>query len=111
MDILVKDLKAAEANSTQIAQAEEAKKRVDSFITWTVRDVNRIISSGARTLVDPQVQSALGTSQNLNEFNKQVSPRASKDYATEADAEKAFKAGTLKSGEKVTIGGVSGTWE
>ena len=111
MDILVKDLKAAEANSTQIAQAEEAKKRVDSFITWTVRDVNRIISSGARTLVDPQVQNALGTSQNLNEFNKQVGPRVSKDYATEADAEKAFKAGTLKSGEKVNIGGVFGTWE
>jgi hypothetical protein len=111
MDILVKDLKAAEANSTQIAQAEEAKKRVDSFITWTVRDVNRIISSGARTLVDPQVQSALGTSQNLNEFNKQVGPRVSKNYATEADAEKAFKAGTLKSGEKVNIGGVFGTWE
>jgi len=111
MDILVKDLKAAEANSTQIAQAEEAKKRVDSFITWTVRDVNRIITSGARSLVDPQVQSALGTSQNLNEFNKQVSPRASKNYATEADAEKAFKAGTLKSGDKVNIGGVSGTWE
>jgi hypothetical protein len=111
MDILVKDLKAAEANSTQIAQAEEAKKRVDSFITWTVRDVNRIISSGSRTLVDPKVQSALGTSQNLNEFNKQVGPRASKNYATEADAEKAFKAGTLKSGEKVTIGGVSGIWE
>jgi hypothetical protein len=111
MDILVKDLKAAEANSTQIAQAEEAKKRVDSFITWTVRDVNRIISSGSRTLVDPKVQSALGTSQNLNEFNKQVGPRASKNYATEADAEKAFKDGTLKSGEKVTIGGVSGTWE
>ena len=111
MDILVKDLKAAEANSTQIAQAEEAKKRVDSFITWTVRDVNRIISSGARTLVDPKVQSALGTSQNLNEFNKQVGSRVSKDYATEADAEKAFKAGTLKSGDKVNIGGVSGTWE
>jgi len=111
MDILVKDLKAAEANSVQIAQAEEAKDRVNNIITWTVRDVNRIISSGKSTLIDPKVQDAMGTSQNLSNFNKQIKPSVSKQYATEADAEKAFQAGTLKSGEKVNIGGVVGTWE
>lgn len=111
MDILVKDLKAAEANPVQIAQAEEAKKRVDNFVTWTVRDVNRIITSGGRTLIDPKVQDAMGTSENLTDFNKQVKPSVLKQYATEAEAEAAFKAGTLKAGEKVNIGGVSGTWE
>ena len=111
MDILVKDLKAAEANSVQIAQAEEAKERVNNIITWTVRDVNRIISSGKSTLIDPKVRDAMGTSQTLSDFNKQVKPGVSKQYPTEADAEKAFKAGTLKAGEKVNIGGVSGTWE
>lgn len=32
-------------------------------------------------------------------------------FATEAEAEAAAKAGTLKSGTKITIGGVSGTWQ
>jgi len=111
MDVLVKDLKAAGATSEQINQAEEDRERVNNLITWTVQDVNRIITSGGRTLIDPQVQAAMGTSQNLNDFNKQIKPSVSKQYATEADAEKAFQAGTLKSGEKVNIGGVVGTWE
>jgi predicted transcriptional regulator len=111
MDILVKDLKAAQANSTQIAQAEEAKKRVDSLITWTVRDVNRILASGKSTLVDQKVQDAMESSKNLGELNKQVKPSSAKQYATEADADKAFKEGTLKSGDKVIINGQSGTWE
>jgi predicted transcriptional regulator len=111
MDILVKDLKAAQANSTQIAQAEEAKKRVDSLITWTVRDVNRIISSGKSTLVDQKVQDAMESSKTLGELNKQVKPSSAKQFATEADADKAFKEGTLKSGDKVIINGQSGTWE
>jgi hypothetical protein len=111
MDILVKDLKAAEANPVQISQAEAAKDRVDNMITWTVRDVNRIISSGKSALIDSKVQDATRTSQTLSDFNKQVKPGVSKQYATEADAEAAFKAGTLKAGEKVNIGGVSGTWE
>lgn len=34
-----------------------------------------------------------------------------KSYATEAEAEAAFKAGKLKRGDRVTINGVSGTWK
>lgn len=34
-----------------------------------------------------------------------------KAFATEADAEAAFKAGKIKRGDRVTIGGVSGRWE
>lgn len=36
---------------------------------------------------------------------------ARKSFPTEAAAEAAFKAGKLKAGERVTIGGVSGTWK
>ena len=36
---------------------------------------------------------------------------AGKSYPTEAAAEAAFKAGKLKVGDRVTIGGVSGTWK
>lgn len=38
-------------------------------------------------------------------------PAAPKTFATEAQAEAAFKAGKLKAGDRVTIGGVSGTWK
>jgi len=36
---------------------------------------------------------------------------AGKAFATEAEAEAAFKAGKIKRGDRVTIGGVSGRWE
>lgn len=36
---------------------------------------------------------------------------AGKSYATEAEANAAFKAGKLNRGDRVTIGGVSGTWK
>lgn len=48
-------------------------------------------------------------------IEKPETPAASagpgKSYPTEAAAEAAFKAGKLKAGERVTIGGVSGTWK
>lgn len=43
---------------------------------------------------------------------RQKAPEAGgKVFKTEADAEAAFKAGKIKRGDRITIGGVSGTWE
>lgn len=39
------------------------------------------------------------------------SPGTPKTFANEAEAEAAFKAGKIKRGDRVTIGGVSGRWE
>jgi hypothetical protein len=38
-------------------------------------------------------------------------PGAGGSFASEADAEAAFKAGKLKVGDKITVNGVSGTWQ
>ena len=40
-----------------------------------------------------------------------VVPGTPKSYATEADAEAAFKKGKLKKGDRIVINGVSGVWE
>jgi len=79
-------------------QAETAAKlveRIEKAIPYTTTDVVKAATQGRAT---------------LGERAEEVT-RPSKTYATEADAEAAFKAGTLKSGEKVIIGGQRGTWE
>ena len=81
MEILVKDLKAAGGTPEQIGQAEAAKKDVGGVINWTVQDINRILSSGGRTLVDPGVQGALSKSQNLNQLNKELKAKPTKAKA------------------------------
>jgi hypothetical protein len=60
-----------------------------------------------------------GFKEYLNEQEKgtRVSPSAkpeitqSNSFSSEADAQKAFNSGTLKTGQKVTINGVKGTWQ
>jgi hypothetical protein len=79
-------------------QAETATKlveRIEKAIPYTTTEVVRAATQGRTTLGEKAEESV----------------RPSKTYATEADAEAAFKAGNLKSGEKVTIGGQRGTWE
>jgi hypothetical protein len=47
-------------------------------------------------------------------FNLPERPQAPSEpaaFATEAEAEAAFKAGRIKKGDRITIGGVSGRWE
>ena len=72
MEILVKDLKAAGGTAEQIGQAESAKSDVGKVIRWSVQDINRILTAGGRTLVDPGVQGAMQKSENLNQLNKEL---------------------------------------
>lgn len=72
MEILVKDLKASGGTPEQIAQAEAARDRVNSTITWNVKNINDILAKGGRRLVDPQVQQSIDTSTNLREFERGV---------------------------------------
>jgi hypothetical protein len=79
-------------------QAETALKlveRIEAAIPFTTIDVVRAANSGKQT---------------IGQATETV-VRGGKSYKSEAEAEAAFKAGTLKAGEKVNIGGVSGTWE
>lgn len=79
-------------------QADTALKlveRIEAAIPFTTIDVVRAANSGKQT-IGQATEGAV---------------RGGKSYKSEAEAEAAFKAGTLKAGEKVNIGGVSGTWE
>ena len=79
-------------------QAETATKlveRIEKAIPYTTTEVVRAATQG-RTTLGEKAEEAV---------------RPAKTYASEADAEAAFKSGNLKSGEKVIIGGQRGTWE
>lgn len=55
------------------------------------------------------------TGREKRKIEKPSRPKApetgGKQFKSEADAEAAFKAGKIKRGDRITIGGVSGTWE
>jgi len=79
-------------------QAETASKlveRIEKAIPFTTIDVVKAANSGKQTIGQAT----------------EAAVRGGKSYKSEAEAEAAFKAKTLKSGEKVIIGGVPGTWE
>ena len=79
----------------QRATAEQLVKRIQDAIPFTTVDVVKAHNQGRKTIGEA-TQSVV---------------QPGKKYATEAEAEAAFNAGTLKSGEKVNIGGKTGTWE
>jgi hypothetical protein len=79
-------------------QAEVAAKlveRIEKAIPYSTVDVVKAATQGKTTLGEKAEEAV----------------RPPKAYATEAEADAAFKAGTLKPGEKVIIGGQRGTWE
>ena len=79
-------------------QAEVAAKlveRIEKAIPYTTVDVVKAATQGKTTLGEKAEEAV----------------KPPKTYSSEADAEAAFKAGSLKSGEKVIIGGQRGTWE
>ena len=79
-------------------QAETARKlveRIEAAIPYTTLDVVKAAGGGRQTIGEVTESKVKG----------------GKSYKTEAEAESAFKSGTLKTGEKVIINGVSGTWE
>jgi len=81
----------------QAGTAKALVKRIESAIPYTTDEV---------------VKSAYGGKgkQTMGEAGAEVA-RPSKSYSSEAEANKAFEAGTLKTGDKIIINGVRGTWE
>ena len=77
MEILEKDLKAAGATEEQIKQAIAARKEVESVISWTVKDVNRILSKDGARLVDDRTRDLMKNSQTLGEFNSELRKKPS----------------------------------
>jgi hypothetical protein len=77
MEILEKDLKAAGATDEQIKQAIEARREVENVISWTVKDVNRILSKDGARLVDDRTRDLMKNSQTLGEFNSELRKKPS----------------------------------
>jgi hypothetical protein len=77
MEILEKDLKAAGATDEQIKQAIAARKEVENVISWTVKDVNRILSKDGARLVDDRTRDLMKNSQTLGEFNSELRKKPS----------------------------------
>jgi hypothetical protein len=77
MEILEKDLKAAGATEEQIKQAIAARKEVEDVISWTVKDVNRILSKDGARLVDDRTRDLMKNSQTLGEFNSELRKKPS----------------------------------
>jgi hypothetical protein len=77
MEILEKDLKAAGASDEQIKQAIEARKAVEDVVSWSVKDVNRILSKDGSRLVDDRTRDLMKNSQTLGEFNSELRKKSS----------------------------------
>jgi len=79
----------------QRATAEKLVERIEEAIPFKTIDVVTAHNKGRRTIGEATTDVA----------------RPAKTFANEAEAEAAFNAGTLKSGERVSIGGKTGKWE
>jgi len=75
--------------------AKEQIERMEKVIPFTTNDVVDAITKGRPTMGASTTAAAAGA----------------KSFASEAEAEKAFKEGKLKIGERVIIDGVLGTWK
>jgi len=75
--------------------AAEQVKRMEAAIPYTTNEVVEAITRGRQTMREGTTAKVAG----------------GKVFANEAEATKAFNEGTLKKGDRVTIGGKPGTWE
>jgi hypothetical protein len=98
------------AQTGYIDDLKEASTLLDEAIPFDVKDVTSATRGTRQTFVDKYVPTMEG-SPRLALPTAETQTFGTKSFATEADAQAAFKAGTLKSGERVIINGVSGTWE
>ncbi len=70
---------------------------------------NKRVESGE---LDRFFEAAGRPKRTIEKPSKPTAPAAAgASFKTEAEAEKAFREGKIKRGDRVTIGGVSGTWE
>jgi hypothetical protein len=98
------------AQTGYIEDLTEASTLLDEAIPFDVKDVTSAVRGTRQTFVDKYVPTIEGSTR-LALPTAESQTFGAKSFATEAEAQAAFKAGTLKSGEKVIINGVRGTWE
>ncbi len=92
--------------------AETLRRMAESRANVKERAIDRFNQRVEKGELDRFFQA---TGREKRKIEKPARPKApeagGKVFKTEADAEAAFKAGKIKRGDRITIGGVSGTWE
>jgi hypothetical protein len=89
------------------AQSAQELKRLNAFLPSEFDNAQKIQDKlkGFNKYLEEQEKGVRAPT------SKTFTPATSNVFASEADAQKAFNEGKLKSGQKITINGVTGTWE
>jgi hypothetical protein len=89
------------------AQSAQELKRLNAFLPSEFDNAQKIQDKlrGFNKYLEEQEKGVRATT------SKTFSPVTSNVFASEADAQKAFNEGKLKAGQKITINGVTGTWQ
>lgn len=90
-----------------VSDKEHAREMLDT--AFSAGDYSAVI-----TQLKKEMQAAKKSPYQIKEERREqagAGPASSTAFASEAEAQAAEKAGTLKKGSKVTIGGQSGTWQ
>jgi hypothetical protein len=89
------------------AQSAQELKRLNAFLPSELDNAKKIEDklNGFRKYLEEQEKGVRAPT------SKTFTPASSNIFASEADAQKAFNEGKLKAGQKITINGVTGTWQ
>lgn len=89
------------------AQSAQELKRLNAFLPSEFDNAKKIQDklNGFNKYLEEQEKGVRAPT------SKAFMPTSSNVFASEADAQKAFNEGKLKAGQKITINGVTGTWQ
>jgi hypothetical protein len=89
------------------AQSAQELKRLNAFLPSEFDNAKQIENklNGFNKYLQEQEKGVRATT------TKTFTPASSNVFSSEADAQKAFNEGKLKAGQKITINGVTGTWQ
>jgi hypothetical protein len=89
------------------AQSAQELKRLNAFLPSEFDNAKKIQDklNGFNKYLEEQEKGVRAPT------SKSFTPTASNVFTSEADAQKAFNEGKLKVGQKITINGVTGTWQ
>lgn len=112
VNLAEKDLVMAGGTPTMMNQVSGVKDMVNKLVPYDVQDVTRVIRGGGKQLLDPSVGELIKNSNNLQNFERDITRYGSTPrFKNEAEAEAAFKANKIERGQQIIIGNEVGTWE
>lgn len=112
VNLAEKDLAMAGGSPLMMQQVANVKDTVNKLVPYDVQDVTRIIRGGGKKLLDENVNGLLKNSQNMQNFEKNISLYgATPRFKTDAEAQAAFNNGKIEKGQQIIVGNQVGIWE